>query len=141
MMHEMNEKLHKVLSDDWLDCDYESNCPVRDLLDKIGSTWSVLVILQLGKGTKRFSELRRAIDKFSRISQRMLTQTVRTLERDGLVKRTVYPTSPPAVEYELTELGRSLLNPLRELTVWAFESQTAIEKAREKYDEKIAAII
>ena len=126
---------------DWLDCDYESNCPVRELLDKIGSTWSVLVIMQLGKGTKRFSELRREIGKFARISQKMLTQTVRTLERDGLVKRTVYPTSPPAVEYELTELGRSLLGPIRDLTFWAFESQPAIEAARREYDAKQAARI
>ena len=126
---------------DWLDFDYESNCPVRELLDKIGSTWSVLVIIQLGRGTKRFSGLRREIGKFARISQKMLTQTLRTLERDGLVKRTVYPTSPPAVEYELTELGRSLLGPIRDLTFWAFESQPAIEAARRDYDAKQTARI
>ncbi len=107
----MNDKL-----ENWLECDFDGNCPTRDLLDKIGSTWSVLVIMQLGAGTKRFAELRQAIDRIARISQRMLTQTLRTLERDGLVKRTVYPTSPSAVEYELTALGRSLLEPLKELT-------------------------
>jgi DNA-binding HxlR family transcriptional regulator len=140
-MNKIEAKLEKMTADDWLDCDYESNCPVRELLDKIGSTWSVLVIIQLGKGTRRFSELRRAIDKLAHISQKMLTQTLRTLERDGLVKRTVFPTSPPAVEYELTELGRSLLGPIRELTVWAFESQPRIEEARRAYDERMEAMI
>lgn len=140
-MNETATRLNENSADDCLDYDYQSNCPVRELLDKIGSTWSVLVILQLRHEKKRFSELRRAIDKLAHISQKMLTQTLRTLERDGLVKRTVYPTSPPAVEYELTELGRSLLVPIRDLTLWAFESQPQIEQARRAYDEKMEAII
>lgn len=134
-------KTNEEKLDNWLNCDFDADCPMRDLLSKIGSTWSVLVIMQLGTGKKRFSELQRAIGKIAPISQRMLTQTVRTLERDGLVKRTVYPTSPPAVEYELTALGESLLVPLRGLTLWAFESQPAIDAARRSYDEVLAAKI
>lgn len=132
----MNDKL-----ENWLNCDFDGKCPTRDLLDKIGSTWSVLVIIQLGTGTKRFAELRRSIGKIARISQRMLTQTLRTLERDGLVKRTVYPTSPPAVEYELTALGHSLLSPIKELTRWSLDNQPQIERARNSYDALQAAKI
>jgi DNA-binding HxlR family transcriptional regulator len=97
--------------------------------------------MQLGAGAKRFAELRRSIGKIARISQRMLTQTLRTLEREGLVMRTVYPTSPPAVEYELNALGRSLLAPLKELTRWSLDNQTQIELARSSYDAVQAAKI
>ena len=86
-----------------------ANCPVRDVLDRLGDTWSVLVILILADGPRRFNALKRSIGD---ISQRMLTVTLRTLERDGLIARTVLPTSPPGVEYALTPLGRSLEAPI-----------------------------
>src|SRR2546421_2349465 len=88
-------------------------CPaVREVLNRVGDKWSVLVVELLGDGTKRFSELRRSIEG---ISQRMLTLTVRGLERDGLVTRTVFPTVPPRVDYQLTAMGRTLLKPIRAL--------------------------
>lgn len=106
-------------------------CPVRELLDRIGDTWSLLTVLNLGSGKQRFSNLKRSVNN---ISQRMLTQTLRHLERDGLVTRTVYPTNPPAVEYELTELGFSLLDSIRSLIEWAVINQQKIAAAREIYD-------
>ncbi len=106
-------------------------CPMRDILDRVGDKWSVLVVLMLGDGTLRFSELRRAIDG---ISQRMLTQTLRQLERDGLVERTVYPSVPVRVEYELTALGCTLIAPLSALASWAENSRIAVLEARAAYD-------
>lgn len=117
------------------------DCPVRELLNKIGSAWSVLVVIELGAGKKRFAELKRAIEQLAKISQRMLTQTLRDLERDGLVKRTVYPTSPPAVEYELTELGFSLLIPIEALSTWANENRAVVARARANYDAEVSARI
>src|SRR5215467_2633907 len=89
---------------------------VSEVLERVGDKWSVLVVVMLGDGPKRFNELRRAI---ATISQRMLTLTLRGLERDGLVSRTVFPTIPPRVDYELTELGGSLLEPVAALGNWA----------------------
>ncbi|MFD0331940.1 winged helix-turn-helix transcriptional regulator [Streptacidiphilus monticola] len=90
---------------------YERGCPSRDLLDQIGSKWAVLVLGELGRnGACRFSRLRQAL---AGVSEKMLTQTLRTLERDGLVRRTVYPEVPPHVEYELTALGQTLREPSR----------------------------
>src|SRR6266513_1369681 len=89
---------------------------VSEVLDRIGDKWSVLVVAMLGDGPKRFNELRRAI---ASISQRMLTLTLRGLERDGLVTRTMFATIPPRVDYALTELGRSLLVPVSALALWA----------------------
>src|SRR6202171_2737076 len=107
-------------------------CPaVREVLNRVGDKWSVLVVGLLGDGSKRFSELRRAIEG---ISQRMLTLTLRGLERDGLVTRTVEPTIPPKVEYELTKLGRTLLVPVDALAQWALENRTSIHEAQRKYD-------
>lgn len=103
-------------------------CPVREVLDRIGDRWSVLVLGELATGTRRFSELRRAIPD---ISQRMLSQTVRHLEADGLISRTVYPTVPPRVDYALTDLGRSLMVPLGALVAWAGENHPHIKAARE----------
>lgn len=103
-------------------------CPVRDVLDRIGDRWSVLVLGELANGTRRFSELRRAIPD---ISQRMLSQTVRHLEADGLISRTVFPTVPPRVDYALTDLGRSLMVPLGALVAWAGENHPRITRARE----------
>lgn len=108
-------------------------CPVRELLDRIGDTWSLLVVLNLGAGKHRFGELRRNV---ANISQRMLTQTLRKLERDGLVDRTVYPTNPPAVEYKLTELGFSLLGSVRSLIQWAVANQSQIIQARQIFDRR-----
>jgi DNA-binding HxlR family transcriptional regulator len=104
---------------------------VSDVLARIGDKWSVLVVTRLGDGTKRFNELRRAIGG---ISQRMLTLTLRGLERDGLVTRTVFPTIPPRVDYALTALGRDLLEPISALAGWAIRNQPRIEKARGQFD-------
>ena len=102
-------------------------CPIRDVLDRIGDRWSVLVLMELQGGTRRFSVLKRAIPD---ISQRMLAQTLRHLEADGLVTRTVYPTIPPRVDYALTDLGRSLLVPLDGLVAWAEAHHATIKQAR-----------
>ena len=104
---------------------------VREVLNRVGDKWSVLVVALLGDGKKRFSVLRRSIEG---ISQRMLTLTLKGLERDGLITRTVYSTIPPRVEYELTKLGRSLLNPIRELGDWAGQNREKIQAARNRYD-------
>ena len=111
----------------------DDDCPTREVLDRVGDKWSVLVIVLLGQRTHRFNELHRAIDG---ISQRMLTLTVRALERDGLVKRTVFPTVPPRVDYELTELGRTLLVPLDALSTWANDHRGDIRAAREEHDRR-----
>src|SRR5215813_13483168 len=109
-----------------------SDCrAVSDVLARIGDKWSVLVVTRLGNGPLRFNELRRAIGG---ISQRMLTLTLRGLERDGLITRTVYPTIPPRVDYALTALGRDLLNPVSALGNWADSHRTSIQAAREKFD-------
>lgn len=108
-------------------------CLVRGVLDRVGDKWSVNVIHLLGSGTLRFSDLRRSIDG---ISQRMLTVTLRGLERDGLVTRTVYPVVPPRVDYALTPLGKTLLATVCDLVRWA-ESHTAdIDAARARYDAR-----
>src|SRR5713101_6238372 len=104
---------------------------VSEVLDRIGDKWSVLVVAMLGEGPKRFNELRRAI---ASISQRMLTLTLRGLERDGLVTRTMFPTMPPRVDYELTRLGHSLLEPVSRLGLWARQNRAAIEAARRRFD-------
>ena len=104
---------------------------VSEVLDRVGDKWTVLVVVELGQGTKRFNEIRRALGS---ISQRMLTLTLRALERDGLVVRTVYPTIPPRVEYELTKLGRSLLEPVSGLGLWARRNRPVIEEARRRFD-------
>jgi DNA-binding HxlR family transcriptional regulator len=104
---------------------------VSEILARVGDKWTVLVVGVLGDGPKRFSEIRRAIGS---ISQRMLTLTLRGLERDGLVTRTVFPTIPPRVDYELTKLGRSLLKPVNGLGLWARQNRTAIANARRRFD-------
>jgi DNA-binding HxlR family transcriptional regulator len=104
---------------------------VSEVLDRVGDKWSVLVVAMLGDGPKRFNELRRAI---ASISQRMLTLTLRGLERDGLVTRTVFPTIPPRVDYELTGLGRSLLDPVNALGTWARQNRQKIQQARIQFD-------
>jgi len=107
------------------------DCPVRDVLDSVGGKWTSLMILGLADGPRRFSQLRRFIPD---ISQRMLTQTLRDLQRDGYLTRTVYPTQPPSVEYCLTPLGHSFLALLRSLVQWSTENHVAIRAARQVYD-------
>jgi DNA-binding HxlR family transcriptional regulator len=102
-----------------------------EVLSRVGDKWTVLVVWTLGGGPQRFNELRKALGS---ISQRMLTLTLRALERDGLVTRTAFPTIPPRVDYELTKLGRSLLYPVSELGLWARRNRSAIQNARRKYD-------
>ena len=104
---------------------------VATVLSRVGDKWSVLVIMLLGDRPRRFNELKRMIGG---ISQRMLTLTLRGLERDGLVTRTVFPTVPPRVDYELTDLGRGLSQPVRALGDWAHRHQPDIETARQNFD-------
>jgi DNA-binding HxlR family transcriptional regulator len=107
-----------------------TRCPIRMVLDQIGDKWSTLFIQLLGERPHRFGELRRAVPD---ISQRMLTQTLRDLQRDGLVSRHVFPTVPPAVEYRLTPLGQSLLEPLSHLVRWAEENFEDISRCRQEF--------
>ena len=104
---------------------------ISTLLSRIGDKWTVLVVQTLGEGPKRFNELRREIPS---VSQRMLTLTLRNLERDGLVNRTVTPTIPPRVDYELTELGQSLQKPICGLATWATNNVEAIHSAQARFD-------
>src|SRR5712672_938683 len=106
---------------------------VSEVLSRVGDKWTVLVVGTLGDGPKRFNELRRALGS---ISQRMLTLTLRGLERDGLVTRTIFPTIPPRVEYELTDLGRGLAQPVQALGQWAYDHRTEIEDARARFDRR-----
>jgi DNA-binding HxlR family transcriptional regulator len=105
-------------------------CPIRDVLNRIGDRWSVLVVHELAGGTRRFSELKAGIED---ISQRMLAQTLRRLEEDGFVSRFVHSTIPPRVDYTLTPLGRSLLKPLNALVRWADKHHGAVRAARRAY--------
>lgn len=107
------------------------SCPIRDVLDRIGDKWSTLLLLTLSSRSHRFGELRRTIPD---ISQRMLTQTLRDLQRDGLITRHVHPTNPPSVEYRLTAMGSSLIESLQALVKWADMHQGAIHEARAVYD-------
>jgi DNA-binding HxlR family transcriptional regulator len=110
---------------------YNANCPTRRILDRIGDRWTVLIIGVLGDRDARFSELRRSIEG---ISQKMLTQTLRGLERDGLVRRTVYPEVPVRVEYSLTNAGRTLLEPLRALQEWSIQHLNDVAASQDAYD-------
>lgn len=115
-------------------CDTVS-CEIRDLLDRLADKWSLLVVELLGTGGRRFSELHREIDE---ISQRMLTLTLRHLERDGLITRTVHPVVPPRVDYELTALGHGLLGAIEPLVTWTRAHRDQIATARETYDARPA---
>jgi DNA-binding HxlR family transcriptional regulator len=110
---------------------YQAGCATRHVLDRIGDRWTVLVVGVLGEGDARFSELRRRVQG---VSQKMLTQTLRGLERDGLVRRTVYPVVPVRVEYALTDAGRTLLEPLRALQQWSIEHLSDVSASQEAYD-------
>jgi DNA-binding HxlR family transcriptional regulator len=107
-------------------------CVVRTVLDRLGDKWSFLLLLKLATRARRFGELRREV---SDISQRMLTQTLRDLQRDGIISRTVFPTKPPTVEYRLTELGESFLEPMRGLVDWAEAHRDEIRAARKEFDD------
>lgn len=113
-----------------------ADCPIRNVLDRLGDKWSTLILITLAGRAHRFGELRRALPD---ISQRMLTQTLRDLQRDGLISRTVFPTTPPSVEYALTPLGTTLLVPLRDLVRWADANRQAVETARRAFDGRLAA--
>ena len=107
------------------------DCGIRDVLDRIGDKWSVLAIVELSSATRRFRELQRSIHG---ISQRMLTLTLRRLERDGLVLRTAFPTVPVTVTYELTERGRSLTHLAKQLADWSLANKDAIAESRRRWD-------
>ena len=115
----------------------DANCPSRQALDRIADRWTILVLLALADGSKRFTELSRTIEG---VSQKMLTQTLRGLERDGLVTRTVHAVVPPRVDYELTDLGRTLLGPVAALEEWARGHMGDVLTARERYDAAQAAL-
>lgn len=109
---------------------------MSDILQRVGDKWTILVVQRLGDGAKRFNELRHAVGG---ISQKMLTTTLRGLERDGFVTRTIFPTIPPRVDYELTDLGRDLLVPVKELGEWARVNIGRVYEARERFDGDQAA--
>ena len=116
----------------WQDKGFDAAaCPVRNVLNRIGDKWTLLALVALASRPRRFSELHRAIPD---ISKRMLTQTLRELERDGLADRQVFPTKPPKVQYSLSPLGLSVLKPLAALVGWADESYAAIRDARQRFD-------
>jgi len=132
--------LRAELADKFVDIqasDFDTNCPVRGLLDQIGDKWTVLIIMALAAAPQRFAAINRAIPD---ISKRMLTQTLRDLERNGLISRTVFPTKPPSVEYGLTALGESLLVPLSALCTWAEQSHAEVRAARLAYDRQMLGI-
>jgi DNA-binding HxlR family transcriptional regulator len=112
---------------------YDARCPTRLVLDRIADKWTVLVVGVLAVGTKRFGHLRREIGG---VSQKMLTQTLRSLERDGLVTRSVYPSVPPKVEYSLTRLGRTLVDLLEGVRVWSERHIEEVQRAQKGYDER-----
>jgi DNA-binding HxlR family transcriptional regulator len=111
-------------------------CPVHEVLDRVASKWSVLIIIAVARGVHRFTDLERSVDG---ISRRMLSLTLRNLERDGLLTRTVYATVPPKVEYELTDMARELHQSLLSLTNWAERHRAAISASRAAYDARSAA--
>ena len=110
---------------------HEACRALAQILDRIGDKWTVMVVGALAEGPMRFNQIMRLIGG---VSHRMLTLTLRGLERDGLVKRTIYPTIPPRVDYELSDLGRSLIGPLRVLSEWALSNRVSIEIARDSFD-------
>ena len=110
---------------------YDKNCPCRHILNRIADKWTALIIGCLQDGPQRFSELRRNVEG---ITQKMLTQTLRSLERDGIVTRTIYPTVPVTVEYEITELGKTLIEPLEVLRHWSEQHKPEVLAAQKTFD-------
>ncbi|MFC9687358.1 winged helix-turn-helix transcriptional regulator [Kribbella sp. NPDC056951] len=129
------EPSHSCCTEEAFQWDTREDCDVRQILDRIGDKWSLLVIALLDDGSMRFTELKKTIDG---ISQRMLTVTLRQLERDGLVKRTVYPVVPPRVDYELTPLGVTLHATIQSLVTWTETHQMEIASSRARYDAAAA---
>lgn len=132
--HESNPLASEVLERywSWKGTEFDAaQCPVRDVLDRVSEKWTTLLLIMLAEAPKRFSELQRGVPD---ISKRMLTQSLRNLERDGLISRTVFPTKPPSVEYALTELGESFMTPLAHLLDWASNQHAHIRDARVTYD-------
>ncbi|MGP9652854.1 winged helix-turn-helix transcriptional regulator [Halomonas sp. AOP35-4E-18] len=119
--------MEKKLPDHFI---FEQPCPIRDVLDRIGDQWSLLVLEALEPGTLRFNELGRVIGD---ISKQMLSKTLKHLEQDGFIQRTLYPEVPPRVEYQLTTLGHSFLEPMQQLITWADTHHQAICEARTAY--------
>ena len=111
-----------------------SGCPVRDVLDHVSTKWTALILLTLQAGPRRFNQLHRDVPD---ISKRMLTQSLRDLERDGLVQRHVYATKPPSVDYRLSDLGQSIMTPLAALTRWADQHHPSILAARRRFDAAV----
>ena len=109
-----------------------SDCPVRGVLDKVSDKWSMLLVMTLASGPRRFNQIRREVPD---ISQKMLTQTLRDLQRDGMVSRQVFDTKPPAVEYRLTPLGESIIVPFGHLIAWASDNHPEIDQARVAFDQ------
>ena len=121
----------------WTDQELSAQaCPVRDVLDHLGDKWSTLLMIALADGPRRFGALRRAVPD---ISQRMLTQTLRDLQRDGLIDRQVFPTKPPSVEYSLSPLGTSLQGPLAQRVGWAERHHAESRAARARFDAETEA--
>ena len=117
-----------------MQCDvYAKNCPSRMILDRISNKWSMLILTSLRQETVRFNRLRRDIDG---ISQKVLSQTLKNLERDGLIRREAFPTVPVTVEYSITDLGKTLSDTVHILTHWAEEHYNAVVEAQATYDEK-----
>lgn len=110
---------------------FNAQCPTRQVLDRIGDKWAVLILIMLERETLRFNELRRRIES---ISQKMLSQTLKSLERDGLVRREAFATVPVTVEYSLTDLGRTLASTVQALTLWAERHIGAVQEAQRRYD-------
>ena len=120
--------------DQWQGAGFDAGqCPVRDVLDHIGDKWTTLILIALAARPRRFSDMHRAVPD---ISKRMLTQTLRNLERDGMITRHVFPTKPPSVEYRLSPMGSSVLTPLANLVEWAERSHAALRDARARFDEQ-----
>lgn len=115
---------------------FDPNCPTRQLLDRVGDKWTVLVLAVLARGPTRFGELRRAVGG---VAAKVLTSVLRSLERDGFVRREVYPSSPLRVEYSLTPLGRSLAGVVRELQGWTEGQMSKVVKARAEFDRNAKA--
>jgi DNA-binding HxlR family transcriptional regulator len=118
--------------------DIVSGCRIREILERVGDKWSLQVIFHLGDGPQRFTSLKRSVDG---VSQRMLTVTLRGLERDGIVSRTMYPVIPPRVEYALTPLGATLLDAAGTLVSWADAHLAEVDAARAAYDARAAAAV
>jgi DNA-binding HxlR family transcriptional regulator len=129
----LKEPSHSCCTEEAFQWDTREDCDVRQILDRIGDKWSLLVIALLDDRSMRFTELKKTIDG---ISQRMLTVTLRGLERDGIITRTVHPVVPPRVDYALTPLGRTLLDTVGTLVTWAEEHVGQIENARTTYDTR-----